>query len=196
MRKSLNAALLCALAVCAGCSEQPPAKPAETAQKPAAPAVPAEIQAAAEAILGANAEVVVFGDLAKTGGVQALVINRIQNTPSTAAGTLMTRAAIVSKEGERWKELLRVDEHLKNPSGFLAATPIAGVSGWRLQYEQNAVQGILLYFTPLQKPAGGNIQTIGVRWNPKVKRFQSLDRNYENFLGEVPALEKLTSVLR
>ena len=30
---------------------------------------------------------------------------------------------------------------------------------------------------------------IGVRWNPKLKRYQSLDRFYNNFLGERASLE-------
>jgi hypothetical protein len=46
-----------------------------------------------------------------------------------------------------------------------------------------------MYFTPLDKPAGGYVQTIGVKWNPKMKRYQSLDRNYEQFLGETNSLE-------
>jgi hypothetical protein len=33
------------------------------------------------------------------------------------------------------------------------------------------------------------VQTLGVRWNPNVKRYQSLDRTFEQFQGEVPALE-------
>ena len=48
---------------------------------------------------------------------------------------------------------------------------------------------LVMYFTPLDKPAGGYIQTIGIRWNPKVKRYESLDRTYEQFLGESPTLE-------
>jgi len=194
MRLALNAFVVCALALAAGCGTEPPAKPPEAAQKPA---VPPEIQAAGEALLGAEAEVLVFGDLAKTGQVQALVINRIKKGSSiTAPGILLTRGAIVARDGEKWKEVFRVDEHLKNPNGFLGATPVSPVTGWRLQYEQDAAKGLQLYFTPLEKPAGGTQQTIGVWWNPKVKRYQSLDRTYEKFLGEVPALEKINSYLR
>ncbi len=186
------------LALCAACSSEPPARPVEQAQqKPAAPPVPPEIQAAANAVLGGETEVLVFGDLAKNGQVQALAINRLAKRPENVApGNLLTRAAIVSKDGATWKELFRVDEHLKNTNGFLAATPVSPVSGWRLQYEQNAETGLQMYFTPLQQPKGGYVMTIGVRWNPKVKRYQSLDRTYTTFLGEAPALERLSSYLK
>jgi hypothetical protein len=189
--------MVAALVACLGCETAPPQAPAQTARQAEKPAIPPEIEAAARGVLGSEAEVIVFGDLARTGTTQALVINRIYNTPSQPVpGTLFTRAAIISKEGDRWKELLRVDEHLKNPRGFLAATPVSPVNGWRLQYEQDPVKGIQLYFTPMHAPRGGYAQTIGVRWNPKVNRYQSLDRNYENFLGEAPALEKIQSYLR
>jgi hypothetical protein len=186
----------CALALGAGCSSEPPAKPPEAAQKPAVPAVPAELQAAATAVLGGDAEVLVFGDLAKTGDQQILAINRVKKTPeNTVPGILLTRASILSQKEGAWSELLHVDEHLKNGNGFLAATPVSPVTGWRLQYEQNAEKGLQLYFTPLQQPAGGTLQTIGVRWNQKVKRYQSLDRTYEHFLGEAPMLEKVKTYL-
>lgn len=191
-----TAIVMCVLALGAGCTSQPPAKPPQTAQKPAEPAVPAETQSAAGAVLGEDAEVLAFGDLAKTANQQVLAINRIKKTPeSTVPGILLTRATILSQQDGHWTELLRVDEHLKNTHGYLAATPVAPVTGWRLQYERHAEKGLLLYFTPLQQPAGGTLQTIGVRWNAKVKRYQSLDRTYEHFLGETPALEKINSRL-
>jgi hypothetical protein len=163
----------------------------ETKQaNPAASAVPPEMQQAAEALLGSEAEVVVFGDLAHNGQQQVLVVNRLKATPTgVAPGILLTRAVIAEKDGATWKEVLGCDEHLKNIRGFLAATPLAPVTSWRLQHEQNADKGLMLYFTPLAQPAGGYIQTIGVRWNPAVKRYQSLDRTYEHFLGETPSLE-------
>jgi hypothetical protein len=188
--------MTCVLALGAACSSEPPAKPPETAQKPAEPAVPPELQGAASAVLGADAEVIAFGDLAKTGNQHILVINRIKKSPTNVVpGILLMRAAILSQQDGKWSELLHVDEHLKNTNGFLAATPVSPVTGWRLQFEQDAEKGLLLYFTPLQQPAGGTLQTIGVRWNPKVKRYQSLDRTYKLFLGEAPALEKIKSYL-
>ena len=163
---------------------------AETPAQPAAPAIPADIQQVAETSLGSEAEVLVYGDLALNGKKQILEINRIKKTPETKVpGILVTRLAVVEDDGGTWKQVLLCDEHLKNPSGYLAATPLAPVSGWRLQYEQHPDSGLVMYFTPLDKPAGGYVQTIGVKWNPKVKRYQSLDRNYEQFLGETNSLE-------
>ena len=41
------------------------------------------------------------------------------------------------------------DEHLKNAKGFLGLTPLSPVAGWRIQYEQDPVRGLQLYFTPV-----------------------------------------------
>lgn len=194
MRSLLAAAMACLLALLAGCGSAPETKPAE---KAAAPAVPQELQDVATAVLGTESEVIVFGDLAHTGQQQALIVNRLAKTPEGAVpGLLVTRAVVVEQDGRKWKEALRCDEHLKNPNGYLGATPLVPVTGWRLQHEQDAEKGLVLYFTPLEMAGASHIPTIGVRWNSKVKRYQSLDRNFEQFLGEVPTLETPTQRLR
>jgi hypothetical protein len=163
-------------------------KPAESA--PAAPAIPDDIQQVADSALGSEAEVLAYGDLAKNGKQQILVINRLKKTPDTKVpGTLLTRAVVVENDGGTWKQVFLCDEHLKNQKGYLAATPLAPVTAWRLQWEQHEDVGLVMYFTPLDKPAGGYQQTIGIKWNPEVKRYQSLDRTYEHFLGEANTLE-------
>lgn len=183
--------------ILAACGGPEPAKEQPPVAKPAAPSMPLEFQAAAEASLGAEAEVLAHGDLSLSGNPQVLVINRLKTTPKgVAPGILFTRAVILGKEGDKWQEIFRCDEHLKNQKGFLGATPLVPITGWRLQQEQNKEKGLVMYFTPIQQPASGTIQPIGVRWNPKVKRYQSLDRNYQNFLGEVAALEKPETYLR
>lgn len=172
------------------------AAPGETAA-PATPAAPPEVQQAAEAALGSETEVLAYGDLAKNGHEQVLAINRMKPNPEKPiAGTVVTRAAVIEKDGASWKEVFHCDEHLKNTNGYLGGTPLASVAGWRLQYEQDPAKGLQMYFTPVDKPAGGYVQTLGVRWNPKTKRYQSLDRNYEQFLAEVPSLETPQSQLR
>jgi len=196
MRSIHLTTLFCALSLLAACSEPARPKPADV-PKPPAPAVPQDIASVAQSLLGAEAEVLVFGDLARTGRQQVLVVNRLPKTPTGAVpGLLVTRAVVVEKEDGKWKEVFRCDEHLKNPNGFLGATPIAPVTGWRLQYEQSAEKGLVMYFTPLVMAGSGHIPTIGVRWNSKVQRYQSLDRNFEQFLGEVPMLERINSHLR
>jgi len=189
--------------ICCG-SRQQAAKPEDAASNQAAaatalkaPAVPEDVQQGAEAALGSETEVLAFGDLAKNGREQVLAINRMKPNPEKpVAGTVVTRAAVIEKDATGWKEVFRCDEHLKNTNGYLGGTPLAGVAGWRLQYEQDAVKGLEMYFTPASKPAGGYVQTLGVRWNPKTKRYQSLDRNFEQFVEEVPALETPQSQLR
>jgi hypothetical protein len=195
-RIALIATAFTAAIACLSCSSSSPAKKETATTAPVAPAVPAEIQAAAEAALGADTDVLVFGDLAKNGQQQILAVNRVKSTPETAiAGIAAMRAAVVENDGGTWKEIFRCEGHLKNAHGFMGGTPLSPVNGWRLQYEQNAEKGLQMYFTPIAKPVGGYIQTIGVRWNPAAKRYQSLDRNYEQFLGEVPALDTPQSQL-
>lgn len=180
---------------CSG-SSSAPAKKEATQAASAAPAIPADIQAAADAALGADTDVLVFGDLAKNEHQQILAVNRVKSTPETAiAGIAAVRVAVIENDGGTWKEIFRCDGHLKNAHGFMGGTPLSPVGGWRVQYEQDAQKGLQMYFTPITKPVGGYIQTIGVRWNPQVKRYQSLDRNYEQFLGEVPALDTPQSQL-
>ena len=200
MRLTLRIAMGCCLVWLGACSESAPQKPAEqTAQPtaPVAPAVPAEIEAAAQAALGSEVEVLVFGDLAKTGKQQGLAINRLKKTPTgVAPGILFTRAVIVENEGGKWTELLRCDEHLKNTKGYLGLTPLDPVNAWRLQYEQDSEKGLQLYFTPLQAPGASHVLPVGVRWNRETKRYQSLDRSYEKFLLELPSLQNARSTLR
>ena len=190
MKRILEIAALCLLAfVCISCGSSNSEK-SQAPAAPAAPVIPDAIQKAAQSDLGSEAEVLVYGDLAKDGKTQALVVNRLKTTPpGTVPGILVSRAAVIENDGGQWKEILRCDEHLKNPKGFLGGIPLAEVGAWRIQYEQNPERGLQLYFTPLAKPEGGYVQTLGVRWNPEVKRYETLDRNYEHFLSELPALE-------
>jgi len=164
--------------------------------KPAAPAYPAEVETAATKIFGNDARVISYGDLAKNGKQQALIVTRVKITPETMVpGLLITRAAIIEKEDDSWSEVFLCDEHLKNPKGFLGGQPVSAVDGWRLQTETSAKDGLEMYFTPLAKPAGGYIETYEVRWNPKVKRYETLDRNFQHFLKELSTLEPIDTEL-
>ena len=153
------------------------------------PAIPSETQTAAEGALGSETEVLAFGDLAKNRKQQIFAVNRLKSTPQgVMPGTLVSRAIVLENDGGKWKEVFRCDEHLQNPKGYLGGTPLAPVAAWRLQYEQHEDKGLQMYFTPLAKPAGGYIETIGIRWNPQQKLYESLDRTYEHFLGETKNL--------
>jgi len=168
------------------------ADPADAAKPavPPVPAIPQAIQDAADAALGSETEVLLFGDLSLNGNQQALAINRLKKAASGGIpGTVVSRAVIIENDHNHWKQVFLCDEHLKNPKGFLGGIPLAPVTGWRLQFEQHDDTGLVMYFTPVQKPAGGYIQTLGVRWNPKVKRYQSQDRTFQTFLTETPELE-------
>lgn len=86
----------------------------------ATPAVDDEIQKAAEKSLGSETEVLLYGDLAKNGAQQVLAINRMKTTPQERVlGTVVTRAVVLQNDGGSWKEILRCDEHLENPKGYL-----------------------------------------------------------------------------
>ncbi len=172
-------------------------KPAEDAAKPAEAAIPEDIQDAAKTILGSDAQVLVYGDLAKTGKQQILVANVVANTPkSVVAGTVVTRAVVAENDDGKWVELFRCDEYLKNSKGFLALTPLQAMTGWKLQYENGPTQGLSLYFTPLKAGTSERTLPIAVRWNPATKRYQSMDYSYTNFLMEAASLDHPRSTLR
>ena len=180
------------------CGDEPASKPAaEVAAKPAEPAVPEEIQTAAQNLLGKETQVLVFGDLAKTGKRQFLAANVVPKTPKNdIPGTIVTRAVIAEETDGKCAELLRCDEYLKNAKGYLALTPLSSVAGWKVQYEQDPVKGIQLYFTPVKMGADKHVLPIGIAWNPATKRYQSLDMTYEHFLLEKATLDTARSVLR
>ena len=66
-----------------GCGTEAPKPSSEPAAdaKPAAPAIPEDIQDAAKHLLGSDAQVLLFGDLAKNGKRQLLAANVIPKTP-------------------------------------------------------------------------------------------------------------------
>ncbi len=185
-------------------------KPAlQTTPLQEAPAMAPETQQVAEAALGKQAEVVARGDLARNGLEQLLVVNQYEKAarggagPGHSSGIFITRAVIVEKSNDKWAEVLRCDERLKNPNGYLGGSPAGPVTGWRLDLTRDTRQGLELRFTPAeagreQSSSAGETanRTITVRWNTKAKRYQSLDRSQEGYLGEVPALETPQSILR
>ena len=185
------------IAVCLqGCGSDEP-KPAAEAAKPAEPAIPEDVQDAAKVMLGSDAQILLYGDLAKTGKQQVLVANVVPNTPkSVVAGTVVTRAVVAENDDGKWVELFRCDEYLKNQKGFLALTPLQAMTGWKLQYENGPTQGMSLYFTPIKSGTSERTLPIAVRWNPETKRYQSMDYSYANFLMEGASLDHPRSTLR
>ena len=181
---------LAAIAVgLAGCGTSQTPASNEAATKPAEPAVPEDVQSAATAFLGKDASVLVFGDLAKTGTRQLLAANVVPKTPKNVLpGTIVTRAVLAEESNGNWHELVRCDEHLKNEKGYLGGSPIEPVAGWRVQFEQNAIEGFHLYLTPVKGNEDPHVLPLAVRWNPAVKRYQTLDRNYEHFVSEANSL--------
>jgi hypothetical protein len=180
-----------------GCGGSEPPKTNQTETRPAEPAVPDDVQAAASTMLGSDAQVLLFGDLASNGKQQFLAANVVPNTPkSTVAGTVVTRAVIAENDDGKWVELMRADEHLKNQKGYLGLTPLQPVNGWKLQYENSQIKGMSLYFTPIKTGSNEKTLPIAVKWNPATKRYQSMDQNYEHFLPEAPALDSPRSMLR
>src|SRR5450432_1974160 len=180
----------------AGCESTQPTK-ATSEKKAAEPVIPEEYQDAARALLGSDAQVLLFGDLAKTGTKQVLAANVLPNTPkSVIAGTVVTRAVVAENQDGKWVELVRCDEYLKNFKGYLGLTPLQPVNGWKLQYEDSPEKGMTLYFTPVKRGSTDRTLPIAVKWNPATKRYQSMDASYQIFLGEAPSLENPRSTLR
>jgi len=197
LRGGCGSLALGVLAACflVGCGDAAPEKPAVEA-KPVL-TVPDDVQSAADSLLGKETTVLLFGDLAKNGKQQFLAANVVpKSTKNELPGTIVTRAVVAGNEDGKWTEILRCDEHLKNQKGFLPGTPIGGVTGWRLAYEQDPEKGLALYFTPLKGAVDTHTLPIGIRWNPDTKRYQSLDRSYEHFLNEAASLSTAHSNLR
>lgn len=189
--------IMAASALLIGCSSEGPKPAAQAESKPAEPAFPQEVKDAAQALLGSEAQVLLYGDLANTKKQQVLAANVVPNTPkSVVAGTVVTRAVLAENLDGKWVEVFRADEYLKNQKGFLGLTPLQAVTGWKLQHEQSAEKGLTLYFTPIKAGSNEKLLPIAVQWNPAVKRYQSLDLHYEHFLSEAPSLESPRSVLR
>lgn len=155
------------------------------------------------------------GDLAQNGHLQLLIVDRASNAENSAPNSssqspmLVTRAAIVERDGDKWVKLLRCDEHLANPNGYLQGTPINPVTGWKLKFEFTGRRGLNMLFTPVNGPSRQDQASNGaesgsrpvevpvdVQWNKKVKRYQSLDAAGNVFLDETQALEIQHSVLK
>lgn len=195
------ASLLAAVALtfyCGGCGEDNPQPRSAAEEKAPALTVPQEVQSAADALLGKETTVLLVGDLAKNGHQEFLAANVVPKTSknNNILGTIVTRAVVAENQDGKWMEILRCDEYLKNAKGYLPGTPLSGITGWRLAYDQDADKGVALYFTPLQGSTESHQLPIGIRWNPAAKRYQSLDRSYEHFLTEAPSLQNARSSLR
>jgi hypothetical protein len=173
----------------------------EAAPQPAESTVPPEFAAVAAATLGRGAEVVAFGDLAHNGRQQVLVANRAGGAGSVAKGAepgvRFTRAAVLEQAGKKWAEVLRCDEYLKNPNGYLGGISLEPVAGWRLEFSKRSDnQERELLFTPLRDSGATSMYTVAVRWNPVANRYQSVDSKSGRFFDEVPSLETPVSPLR
>lgn len=197
MRRLAQIGFCCTFALLAACGGQNH-QAGSSQPKPAQPAVPQDIQDAGIGVLGSSAEVLAYGDLAKTGAQQVLVINRLHKAGLEAVnGALLTRLAIIEKDDDKWKEVFLCDEHLKNPKGFLGGTPTVSVPVWRLQFEQNTDQGLLLFLVPYdQQNTTSHPTPVEVRFNAKVGLYEALDRTYQHFQGENPMLEQPQRDLR
>jgi hypothetical protein len=166
----------------------------------------AEARSVADGSLGKESEVLAHGDLALNGHEELLVANRFHPADAASGGAgktapvFVTRAALLEKNDGRWTEILRCDEHLKNPNGYLGGFSKARASGWRLDYTQDAQAGLEMKFVPTDALAPASAappsQNLDVRWNKSTKRYQSFDQSHERYLTEIPTLETPESSLR
>jgi hypothetical protein len=147
----------------------------------------AEYESEARQALGDGGRVLLSGDLAHNRHIQLLVVNSLSQMPASRTGVSVSRAAILEKDGGDWREVFLADDHLKNDKGFLQGAPQGSVSAWRLRYEQGK-DGLTMFFTPLEQPAGSDKATVEVRWNPAKLRYQSFESRSRTFLSEAPYL--------
>jgi hypothetical protein len=209
-RRALSLQISLTALLLAGCHSARQTEPVRENENPDAIGMADEVKLASEAALGKKAEILAHGDLARTGLEQLLVVNRFAqaahggNGPENSPAIFITRAVILEKNNGKWAEILRCDEYLKNPNGYLGGSSAVRVTGWRLEFKTDAKQGLELKFTPADSEAGkegaGMVglanQTFVVRWNARAKRYQSLDASHEGYLTEAPALETPQSILR
>ena len=198
--------------ILAGC-QSAPQQPA-TADKIAAASEKRaeEARSVADASMGKQSEILAQGDLALNGREQLLVVNRVtfmdpaKQRSSSASPAFIRRAAVLEKNDGKWSQILLCDEHLKNTNGYLGGLPRDRIEGWQLAFTMSATQGLEMSFTPANHlgventsaddAPQGTQPTFVVRWNKNLKRYQSLDKSHERYLGEVPALEAPESILK
>lgn len=215
-----------ALLLMAGCNAAQPALAPGAGTNSDSSAETSEIRKMAQSSLGDRAEVLAHGDLARNGLEQILIVDRASsrrnpNGPdggdraANPSAMLIARAAILQKSKGKWSEVLRCDQHLENPNGYLGGSPAARVASWQLQYahgtngeangdsKASAKKSLELQFTPVDASLGRQGSgtgepsgtTLVVRWNAAAKRYQSMDPSGERYLNELPALETPQSVL-
>jgi hypothetical protein len=193
----------------AGCRPTQQAAPAESAAAARSAEAADEVRGVAETSLGKQAEILAQGNLALNGREQVLVVNRVAGSAARSAmgsAIFLTRAAILQRDGGKWSEVLLCDEFLKNPYGYLGRSPAGRVTGWRLEFRQDAKEGLELKFTPAEPIDASNANadksskeeypTFDVRWNKNEKRYQAYDQSHERYLSEIPSLETPQSTLR
>jgi hypothetical protein len=184
--------LLCAsaFAIACGSTAPNPAAPSAAQTPPAAPSVPDEFAAVARGAFGSEGEALAWGDLSLSGGQQVLVVSRLHGTQGAQGDELFfTRLTVAENVGGSWTQVLLCDEHLKNEKGYLGGAPGDIVSRWKLSYVKDPVKGLILSITPMGQGSDALGRTIHVRWNPKVKRYQSLDGSSEHFMNENSSLD-------
>ena len=196
----------------AGCHSAQQAAPDGVTAAPQRANAADEARGVAEASLGKQAEVLTRGNLAVNGREQVLAVNRVSMgaassaAEATASPIFVTRAAILEKNDGKWSQVLLCDEHLKNPDGYLGGSPAERITGWRLEYRQDANDGLEMKFTPADKydaalanaeqSSGQNFPTFVVRWNKSAERYQTYDQSHERYLSAVPSLETPQSILK
>ena len=189
-------------AIVTGCRSAQPSAPAvdSVAAKTASEAE--EAQRIADAVLGKQAEILDRGDLAQNGREQLLIVNRYSAGPKNGSTALITRAVVLEKNEDKWREIFRCDEHLKNPYGYLVA---GTAGGWELVVGRDSNATLEMQFAPLDRfdavDIGGQRngvtkRTFVVRWNTKANRYQAYDRSQKRYLRETTQLDMPESFLK
>ena len=196
-------------ALLVGCHSAQPAAPASDSAAATTESEADEAQRIADAVLGKQAEILNRGDLVRNGREQLLVVNRLIDTMGRVVGTktkgavLISRAVVLEKSEGKWREILRCDEHLKNPYGYLVH---AEATGWELVVGQDSSGALDMEFTSAIIGLVVNAHTgerrdvkpspFVVRWNTKTNRYQAYDRSQKRYLRETTGFEMPESVLK
>lgn len=123
------------------------------------------------ALLGADAEVLVFGDLNHTGTVECVVLKRIPNTPSDKLNAWVSSMAILQYQAGQWEVAFRIIDD----SDFNSGNPFFGAELSIVPGDDDSPSPIFFSFYYLDSYLEPHAIPGAVAWNPETGKYQEWD---------------------
>lgn len=130
--------------------------------------------------LGGDARVLKVGDFLRLGTIQCMAV--LPYTSHRAHELPVRRGFVLQKEGSVWRDLLRFDNTIRNPQGyvgldFIDPGPNFGFDVELADERSDGTRGFTIYLTYLNPKLKAEGMAIQVSWNRKVGRFQEYAPN-------------------